>query len=190
MARRSALLLGAAAHGALLVGPALLLGRLTPWGAAAAGVFALASVLEGSVASSSRSVGPPPMGEVARGLALLVALWVAVATPGGLVGTAPLGFACVLGGLGLRVWAARSLGEGFGPGLAPTVAWVSDGPYRWLRHPSEVGLLGSALGVALVAGSSLGALVWVGLVAVPGVARTVLEDRAVRVPGAAAATTP
>jgi protein-S-isoprenylcysteine O-methyltransferase len=68
------------------------------------------------------------------------------------------GVALVTGGLTLRLWAIRALGDWF----TATVRVVDGqrvvqcGPYRWLRHPSYTGALLVALGVATALGSAWG----------------------------------
>lgn len=55
-------------------------------------------------------------------------------------------------GVALRVWAIVTLGARFASRLGSD-ALVTTGPYRWLRHPSELGLVLAMLGCALVLGS-------------------------------------
>jgi protein-S-isoprenylcysteine O-methyltransferase Ste14 len=81
-------------------------------------------------------------------------------------------------GSGLRVWSIRTLGAGFSAQYAPVVDRVEHGPYRWLRHPSEVGLVVQALGFTRLCGVSL---LWtVLLVGLPALGRVGLEERALR----------
>jgi protein-S-isoprenylcysteine O-methyltransferase Ste14 len=57
-------------------------------------------------------------------------------------------------GIALRMWAIATLGAEFASRLdAPRL--VTRGPYRWLRHPSELGLALVTLGAGLVLGSPL-----------------------------------
>jgi methyltransferase len=52
----------------------------------------------------------------------------------------------------LKMWAITSLGErwSFRVLVQPGRALVSGGPYRWMRHPNYLAVLGEILGVALV----------------------------------------
>jgi protein-S-isoprenylcysteine O-methyltransferase Ste14 len=91
-----------------------------------------------------------------------------------------LGLAIVVAGCGLFVWAMMSnrffsavvrIQEERGHTV------VSDGPYRYVRHPGYVGMMSMFLGAPLMLGS-----LWAGIPAVCAAAvvlvRTVLEDRA------------
>jgi methyltransferase len=51
----------------------------------------------------------------------------------------------------LKLWAIASLGErwSFRVLVLPARALVSSGPYRWMRHPNYLAVLGEILGVAL-----------------------------------------
>lgn len=62
------------------------------------------------------------------------------------------GFAVLLVGLGMRTWALRVLRGSYRDDLEPE-RLVTTGPYRWIRHPGEVGAFVVALGSALVVGS-------------------------------------
>jgi protein-S-isoprenylcysteine O-methyltransferase Ste14 len=61
-------------------------------------------------------------------------------------------------GLAIRGWAIAALGAAFRTTVEvdPGQAVVSTGPYRWIRHPSYVGLLLILAGFGLAAGSWLG----------------------------------
>jgi len=39
--------------------------------------------------------------------------------------------------------------------VVPDVPLVQRGPYRWLRHPNYVGVVGELLGVAIAAGAAV-----------------------------------
>jgi methyltransferase len=77
----------------------------------------------------------------------------------------------VVFGLGkaLKFWAIRSLGSrwSFRVLVMPGSPLVTHGPYRWIRHPNYVGVLGERAGVALtlsavVTGAlSLAAFAWI-----------------------------
>ena len=64
-------------------------------------------------------------------------------------------------GMALRVWAVVALGGSFSTFVRADVvqAVVTDGPYRWVRHPSYTGLLLIALGLGAGAGNWLALLV-------------------------------
>ena len=55
----------------------------------------------------------------------------------------------------LKWWAIVSLGPSwtFRVIVVPGAPLVAGGPYRWLRHPNYVGVVGELLGVALAAGA-------------------------------------
>ena len=57
----------------------------------------------------------------------------------------------------LKWWAIRSLGPfwTFRVIVVPDVPRVQRGPYRWLRHPNYVGVVGELAGVALAAGAAV-----------------------------------
>ena len=69
-----------------------------------------------------------------------------------------VGLAAIVGGLGLRLWAIRTLGRFFTSTVmvqsGQTV--VEAGPYRVLRHPSYTGALVTTLGVTITLASPLG----------------------------------
>jgi protein-S-isoprenylcysteine O-methyltransferase Ste14 len=71
------------------------------------------------------------------------------------------GLALFWAGLALRVWAVVALGGSFSTFVRADVgqAVVTDGPYRWVRHPSYTGLLLIALGLGVGAGNWLALLV-------------------------------
>jgi protein-S-isoprenylcysteine O-methyltransferase Ste14 len=80
-------------------------------------------------------------------------------------------------GIALRLTSIRALGDGFVSTVAPPARRVMDGPYRWLRHPSEVGLIAAAAGAA-IALSSVTATAILMLVLVPlSISRATQEDR-------------
>lgn len=80
----------------------------------------------------------------------------------------------------LKLWAIVSLGDrwSFRVLVVPGRALVARGPYRWIRHPNYLAVLGEMLGVALtvrapvtglLALAGFGALMW---------RRIAIEDRA------------
>ncbi|MFT3885096.1 MAG: isoprenylcysteine carboxylmethyltransferase family protein [Flavobacteriales bacterium] len=72
-----------------------------------------------------------------------------------------LAFALFAGGLALRWWSIIHLGRFFtvNVAIAQDHRLVDDGPYRSLRHPSYTGALVTLLGLALMLGNWLSALV-------------------------------
>jgi protein-S-isoprenylcysteine O-methyltransferase Ste14 len=60
-------------------------------------------------------------------------------------------------GLAIRVWAIAALGRAFRTTVEvdPGQAIVSNGPYRWVRHPSYTGLLLIVAGFGLAVGNWL-----------------------------------
>jgi methyltransferase len=85
-------------------------------------------------------------------------------------------------GLGklLKWWAIVTLGPcwTFRVIVVPGSTAVADGPYRYLRHPNYIGVLGELIGCALIAGAPvagpLGSVLFAGLMLV----RVRIENRA------------
>ncbi|HEY8206146.1 MAG TPA: isoprenylcysteine carboxylmethyltransferase family protein [Myxococcaceae bacterium] len=73
------------------------------------------------------------------------------------------GAALMLMGGGLRLWAIHALGASFRTEheVHEGQRLVRSGPYAFLRHPSELGLLIFALGAAALTGSWPAAAIWV-----------------------------
>ncbi|HEX6021233.1 MAG TPA: isoprenylcysteine carboxylmethyltransferase family protein [Solirubrobacter sp.] len=82
-------------------------------------------------------------------------------------------------GLGLRVWSIAALGRSFRTTVEvePGQAVVSRGPYRWIRHPSYLGLLliVAGLGAALGNWLSLAACV---VLSVPAIVSRIRVEEA------------
>ena len=78
-------------------------------------------------------------------------------------------------GVVLRLVAIRRLGARFTHGveLVPGHRLETQGVYRWMRHPSEVGLLLVGLGTGLL----LGSVLWVPLMFLPMALRVHAEER-------------
>jgi len=73
---------------------------------------------------------------------------------------APLVFGGIVlleAGVALRLWSIATLGRGFATALG-SARLVTTGPYRFVRHPSELGLLLAAFGGAMMLASPLAAL--------------------------------
>ena len=116
----------------------------------------------------------------ARGAALLITLWVGVATTG-LATTRSVagGCALMLLGVGLRFAAHRSLGEQFRSGAVVAVGdrLITSGAFSWMRHPSDTGIVLLALGAATVCASAWAGAVAVIVLAPLAIARARLDDR-------------
>ena len=65
--------------------------------------------------------------------------------------------ACFVAAKALKYWAMASLGPlwSFRVLVLPGVPLVSAGPYRWLRHPNYVGVIGELAGFALLVGAPI-----------------------------------
>ncbi len=74
--------------------------------------------------------------------------------PGGAVWPIALGLALVAAGIGLRAWSIASLGSLFQYRIEVQAEHrvVTDGPYRYVRHPSYSGMVLVLVGIALVSG--------------------------------------
>lgn len=81
-------------------------------------------------------------------------------------------------GVALRVWSIATLGPLFASRL-DSEREIARGPYRWLRHPSEIGLAFAMFGCALVLGSWSAAAVTLAALPVAAV-RCAREDVALR----------
>ncbi|HVB39119.1 MAG TPA: isoprenylcysteine carboxylmethyltransferase family protein [Vicinamibacterales bacterium] len=81
-----------------------------------------------AMAVESAVIGPPPRGWLLAGLALFAAA------------------------KALKYWAIATLGErwSFRVIVLPDVPLVTKGPYRWLRHPNYVGVVGELAGAAVL----------------------------------------
>jgi protein-S-isoprenylcysteine O-methyltransferase len=90
--------------------------------------------------------------------------------------------AVMVGGLGLRWAAIRTLGRFFTVDVAihPEQTVVRTGPYAWVRHPSYSGLLLLWLGVGLRFGNGLSLLALLVPVTLALVARIRTEESALR----------
>ena len=78
-------------------------------------------------------------------------------------------------GVALRLMAIRRLGSRFTHGveLVPGHRLETQGVYRWMHHPSEIGLLLVGLGTGLL----LGSVSWVPLMLLPMALRVHAEER-------------
>jgi methyltransferase len=76
-------------------------------------------------------------------------------TPGGR--TIGAGAALLACGKALKWWAIVTLGPcwTFRVIVVPGMTLVEHGPYRWLRHPNYLGVVGELVGVALMTGAEI-----------------------------------
>jgi protein-S-isoprenylcysteine O-methyltransferase Ste14 len=140
----------------------------------------LASIAAWAIAEAAATPDEPHARlprEVATGVALLAVHAAALIehlardTAGSLAG-----LAVIAAGLALRLAAIRALGSRFvsSPGIDRVIA---TGPYRVMRHPSELGLLAAAAGAAWLMGSCVAALITAGVLLPLCVWRCREEDR-------------
>jgi len=82
----------------------------------------------------------------------------------------------------LKWWAIVSLGRfwTFRVIVVPGARLVAAGPYRWLRHPNYVGVMGELAGAALIAGAPLTGMAGIATFGWLIVQRVSVEDRALR----------
>ena len=92
------------------------------------------------------------------------------------------GIAIFVLGKAVKVWAIATLGERwtYKVLILPGAPLVADGPYRFIRHPNYVGVVGELIGMALITGARvtgpLGVLFFSWLL----LRRIRAEDRALR----------
>jgi protein-S-isoprenylcysteine O-methyltransferase Ste14 len=81
--------------------------------------------------------------------------------PGGRVWPVVAGLTLICVGIGLRAWSIATLGRFFQYRIEvqPGHRVVSEGPYRYVRHPSYSGIVLVLIGVALATGDVLGVMV-------------------------------
>ena len=91
-------------------------------------------------------------------------------------------------GKALKWWAILALGPfwTFRVIVVPGASLVARGPYRWVRHPNYVGVLGELVGAAAVAGAPVAGVVATGLFAALLVRRIAVEERALSAVGPSA----
>lgn len=82
----------------------------------------------------------------------------------------------------LKWWAIVSLGPfwTFRVIVVPGARLVAGGPYRWLRHPNYVGVLGELGGVALMTGAPVSGVAGIVTFALLVLRRIAVENRALR----------
>ena len=93
-----------------------------------------------------------------------------------------VGAVLFIGAKGLKWWALLSLGPfwTFRVIVVPGAQLVSSGPYRWLRHPNYVGVMGELAGVALMTGALVSGVIGIVTFGVLVLKRMSVEDRALR----------
>ena len=76
-----------------------------------------------------------------------------------------LGLLLIPAGLALREWAIIKLGRFFSRTVQLEAGHkiITDGPYRWIRHPSYTGMILIYLGIAFALGTWLGVFLTLGL---------------------------
>jgi len=111
---------------------------------------------------------------LASGLALL-ATTIAAASSGR---TEWIGLLPIAAGIALRVLAMRALGDAFTSEtvFVPGRPIVRTGVHRWTRHPSDLGLVLFAGGLAILGGSVIAAA-FAAIVLVTAVARVAHEEK-------------
>lgn len=161
--RQSRCLVASIANAALVCFPAWVISdaHVPPYAALA---IVIAAACEGFVTSPQRVAGTGnecgmmPLWNVVQGVAVLACLqsFAVMSTPGG-EGWEVIGAIALMSGIALRTAAIWTLGVHFGDGFQPSASHrVTVGPYRFVRHPAELGLLLMIAGFgALVCGWSI-----------------------------------
>ena len=88
----------------------------------------------------------------------------------------------------LKWWAILSLGPSwtFRVIVVPGARLVVGGPYRWLRHPNYVAVIGELFGAAALAGAPVAGVAAIAIFGALVARRIAVEDRALRTPRTAA----
>jgi methyltransferase len=130
--------------------------------------------------------GIEPAGDVYRVMRLAYpGAFLAMFVEGALRGAPPID--AVLGGAalfaaakGLKWWAVASLGRfwTFRVIVVPNARLVAAGPYRWMRHPNYVGVMGELAGVALMTGAPVSGVTAFALFGALVIRRISVEERA------------
>ena len=94
------------------------------------------------------------------------------------------GAAVFLAAKALKWWAIHSLGRAwtFRVIVLPGGRLVSRGPYRWLRHPNYIAVMGELAAVAVMTGARWTGVGRRGDVRHPSFKRIAVEERALRQP--------
>jgi protein-S-isoprenylcysteine O-methyltransferase Ste14 len=88
-----------------------------------------------------------------------------------------VGLLLLIAGSTFRLWAIQQAGAAFIPHVKVEAKHrlVTVGPYAYVRHPSYLGTLGSYLGIAVLFGSTIGALALV-LLVIPAMIFRILKE--------------
>jgi methyltransferase len=91
-----------------------------------------------------------------------------------------LGIGVFVLGKVIKYWAIATLGSRwtFRVLVPPSSALITDGPYRYVRHPNYVGVIGELVGLALAARATISGTLSVALFAALIVLRIRVEERA------------
>jgi protein-S-isoprenylcysteine O-methyltransferase Ste14 len=158
---------------------------------AALAIF-VAAVCEGLALSPQRVVGNGNenglvmLWNIAHGVAVLICLQaftvMANTSPLGRQEWEVIGAALLIGGIALRTAAIRTLGEHFADGFEPSAATrVIAGPYHFIRHPAELGLLLIIVGFGtLVRGWSIVPVALFAALTVVSTMRVIIEEMALQ----------
>lgn len=187
-----------AANAFVVAAPAMLVGR---WEAAPSLTFllpiallSLAALLEAAAADPQRSLLLSDGRErdaafrfnLIQG-ALLLAHFQSAAVVAARADFPPLEWVCVSGlalmaaGMALRLWAIRELGPAFTDLFSPAPRpRVTSGPFQYVRHPAELGLLQIAAGFALAIGAAPLLLISLPLLIAVSATRIRREEAAMR----------
>lgn len=161
-------------HAALLVVPVVMIGRgdalLRPQAIAIVVAMLAFATIEARARRRSEALrfgAPGTRLALATGLALLVTAWLALASRAH-PEWAWLGLPLAGTGIALRAAAIRALGDAFSSEtvVAPGRRIETRGPYAVVRHPSELGLVAIAAGIA-ISGASVAAAAMVIAAIVP-----------------------
>jgi methyltransferase len=133
--------------------------------------------------------GIEPPGDVYRLMRVAYpAAFAAMIAEGALRSSAPSTAAVLAGALvfaaskAIKWWAIAALGPywTFRVIVVPGAALVGAGPYKWVRHPNYVGVMGELMGVALISGAPVaGAVAFVAFGALV-LKRIAIEERTLR----------
>lgn len=98
------------------------------------------------------------------------------------VAVSALGLAFVWVGIGRRAWCFSTLGRYFTYTVQTSVdqPLITSGPYRWLRHPSYLGLILIVGGIGLLYGNALSVAAMVGGLLIGLLYRIRVEEAALR----------
>jgi len=96
-----------------------------------------------------------------------------------------LGIAVFVAGKGIKYWAIATLGSRwtFRVLVPPSSSLITHGPYRYLRHPNYVGVMGELLGLAVAARAVISGTLSVVLFAALIAIRIRVEERALHTAG-------